>query len=345
MMNCQLNNHVPQRNGWQNPQIAQMGLHYPVGPCRTQFQREQLPLVLRSLPELFRLLSLETMYQDSPVAVSCRSLDQVEFFVTMLESRSDPNYVILEVQRNSGDTIAFHRFARQILNVASCQSPTQNFVTARKPSLKSARLPDSKSLNAKDNSCVLGALEICSSMLSTDRYDAKRIGLQSLVHMTDPNKSGESAANTVAAFILNPTGTIQASVLKNLLGFACEDFDYGSRSTHGEGTTSDFPFLSLVVLSQVLRLAAENKALDMQKFLNQCPTHFLGCVLQKMLNARNQPHQAYVAVQCLTALCQFYPQVRQQIRSSDVEKVQHFGDSHHLALANASQKLLVALEV
>ncbi|KAL7566848.1 hypothetical protein ACA910_021345 [Epithemia clementina (nom. ined.)] len=348
------------KQGWDNPVITLINLYYPLGPCRTTFDLAQLPNILQILPNVFRTLSLETKYQDSPIAAKCQSLDQAEFVITLLQCRNNTRQVIMEIQRQSGDCMAFHRIAQTILAaVSSGHVPSATTTTTpNKYNMRYSKLLDSVGPNGSNHvdrihnhdnktSAVVAALEIAWGMLSRDRYDAQSLGLQSLVHITDPAKSGWSTAKTASSFILNPRGNIQANISSRLVGYVCGNrSDTTISSVHPDMIKFDFAYLSLVVLSQVFRLAAEGQKEDITKFTATCSAAdtLFACLHQKMLDAQNRPHLAFVAVQCLTALYPFVPRLRGQIKTSDVQEVQHFGDCHHLALAVASHKLLVALE-
>ena len=72
------------QNGWKNPQLTKVGLYFPFGPCQIRLLKDRLNGLLEALPDVFRALSLHTVYQEPPIAATCGSLDQVEFEISSL---------------------------------------------------------------------------------------------------------------------------------------------------------------------------------------------------------------------------------------------------------------------
>ena len=339
--------------GWQSPILTPINLYYPLGPCRTKFETSRLTEILYELQDVFRILSLETVFQESPIAATCQTLDQVEFNITVLQSRRNPSESILEIQRKSGDTMSFHCTAHQILAAVSGQTPTSRVSTSSSAwNVRMAQRLDSllpPKVDDATTSGVVSALELAWGMLSTDRLDAQRLGLESLVHMTDPTKSGWSTAQTASLLLLTPENNLQANLSMTLVRFV-SSLDAATQSMHLDGEPfgpEKFAHLSLIVLSQVFGIAAKQEATQrIQQFLQWIkPIDLVHSILRLLRDGPHHPHLTYVAVQCVTALCPAVPQLRLQIKSRDVQELQHFGDLHHCALANASQQLLVALQV
>ena len=335
--------------GWRSPVLTPINLYYPLGPCRTKFETSRLAEILHELQDVFRILSLETVFQESPIAATCQTLDQVEFNITVLQSRRNPSESILEIQRKSGDTMSFHCTAHQILAAVSGQTPTSRVSTSSSAwNVRMAQRLDSllpPKVDDATTSGVVSALELAWGMLSTDRLDAQRLGLESLVHMTDPTKSGWSTAQTASLLLLTPENNLQANLSMTLVRFV-SSLDAATLDGEPFGPEK-FAHLSLIALSQVFGIAAKQEATQrIQQFLQWIkPIDLVHSILRLLRDGPHHPHLTYVAVQCVTALCPAVPQLRLQIKSRDVQELQHFGDLHHCALANASQQLLVALQV
>ena len=107
---------------------------------------------------------------------------------------------------------------------------------------------------------------------------------------------------------------------------------------------ADFAYLSLVIIAQILEVAAGAQTMDVKTFLDVCPADLVGSVIEKVRDVQSDPHRAYYAVQCLASLCRCVPSTKMRINGSDVEEARLVGDSCHLALATATQKLLGTLQ-
>ena len=357
------------QTGWKYPHLTTVGLYYPLGPCQFRFPRDQLERVLRILQDAFRKLSMQVAYQDTPIVATCFSLDQVEFDVSIFESQTKNGEIIIEVDRRFGDAVSYHNYAQQ-LACAICGTsgnhplsftarPIPPYFWNKNLLCEADSIGRRVTKNRDDDSEILTeALETTSSLISNDRYDARRLGFLSLMHITDPYKSGLSISTVAAKCLLFPSDTTQANVSRRVFEYACGDHydeEADTDSTIGDtsyvdsATGTGFAYLSLAIVSQVFQVAAETKLLDMESFLcefssNKNNNDLVECIMGKMHQANRYPHHAYYAVQSLVALCECIPSLRRRINTQDVEDVQLFGDSCHLALATASRKLLLALQ-
>ena len=212
----------PTPPGWSNPQLTLLGLYYPLGSNQTRLSQNDLYDVLRKLRAIFRAQSLHTCYTDSPISAICKSLDQVEFEVVLFAARDDSAKMVLEVSRRDGDSMAYHWYAQQILRTVSDFSLEPLPVSP--PSWNMNILMQADSIGDSDDESVGEAVEIAWKLVSSDRYDARRLGFESLVHMTDPNKCGWTAAKTVARSLIHPIGAIEEKLSTRVLEFACQSF-------------------------------------------------------------------------------------------------------------------------
>lgn len=376
---------------WQHPQLTEIGLYYPLGPCRMRFRRERLTKVLNNLPKIFGALSLEAVYHDAPISATLRSLDQVEFVVTILGARSaavrneDAQDVILEIQRRDGDCVAFHRLSHQILHALT---------TGTFPTLKNHWAPTCWSDESVQRADMVlprpsltkqqatyfisgtpqnmgNALDVAWAMLSTERHDAQKLGLESLVHMTNPIQSGWANACWATSAILSATTSAHERIGNVLLEHVCflkDDYartfytDFHSFSMHpcyGGSTETDFAYLALMAISHLLSVAAtynqhqhqhqlstasvgdNDGMMDIRPFLER--GELLECLLRKVRCAESNPHDAYHAIQCLTSLCQLLPDIRSEINNNDVLEAEHFGEACHWGLRVVSHRLLTTL--
>jgi len=340
----------PKPDSWDEPTLTPIGLYYPLGPCQKRLARSQLGHVLDTLRRVFCTLSLHTKYHDSPISAECRSIDQVTLEVLIFAARDESDEIIVEISRQDGECYSYHLYAQQILSSISGSPSAAQPIIRVSWNLDTLNQADSVGQN---NESIDEALEIAWSMLCSERYDARRLAFESLMHMTDPNKSGWSTSKATAECLLRPDGAIQERLSRHLLEYASKDV--GSvgveTSSFGEDDSSfesaaeaDFAYQGLVILSHTLQVAACAKTLDVKSFLDVCSTDLVGCIVEKVSDVQRRPHHAYYAVQSLAALCDCVPSIRSRIKGADIEEAQLVGESSHLALKTVTDKLLVSLQ-
>lgn len=329
----------PKTEGWEEPSLTVIGLYYPLGPCQKRFARSQLKEILENLPIVFRALSLQTKYHNSPISAECRSLDLVGLEVVILAARDDSECVLLEVCRREGDSYSYHCYAQQILLSVSGPEPIRpimGFSWNLEALSKADRV-------AKNHENVAEALEIASNMLSSERFDARKLAVESLVHMTDPHVSGWATSQIIANCLLDPKESSQERLSEELLTYAAQETCplHTDDSTFEKIAEAEVAYLCLVVLSNLLQVAAAAKNIDVQTFLKS--SRVVDFLVEKVVNVQEHPHHAYYATQCLLDLCTFVPKELSRINRTIIEQAQLFGESSHYALATVSQKLLVNL--
>jgi len=219
-------------SGWKQPRLTRLSMYHPLEACHVRFHKKQLDDVLNLLCQTFQSMSVQVAaYEESPIAASCWSLDQVEFRVSLWESRDDEQMAVLEVQRRSGDAYHFSCYARSIMALvvdgnsgtsrSTPQLPTfaiprgacalsgtgmENMRLLRKAEqLVNHAFANGQSANntLENKSPADEALEIANHLLcGCDRYDARQLGLESLCMLTDPNKAGLDVSAKVSEAIL-----------------------------------------------------------------------------------------------------------------------------------------------
>ena len=339
------------RNGWQDPRLTSIGTYYPLGPCHRRLPHNRLSSVLSTIVDLFRILSIHVVYKESPIQASCESMDQVEFEVNVLAGRTDPSEIVIEIERRGGDVFSFHRYAQRITCALDGVEPSQDSGQAVPPCFWNRKLVELADTivptEVEYESHIAEAFKISWDLISNDRYDARRLGLESLIQITDPNKSSYKVAKAASKCLLLPKDGEEERVSRRIFEFVCNGDEPSSRNVDGSclGSDSEFSYMALIVASQTFEIASQSKSIHVESFLHACPCDLVECILLKMQDFREHPHVCYYAVQSMLALCDCVPSLRSRVCSRDVEEAQLFGDSCHLALATVSQKLSLALQV
>merc|ERR1712005_94555 len=123
--------------------------------------------------------------------------------------------LVVEIQRRKGDSIAFHRYSRCILDAAAGElnihehvekSGEDIDVVYSKKVHRLLSLEAPKDAGTETENAII-AVEIAHGLLMKDRMDARQLGLESLCLLTDPKKTGITTALIASRVVL--LGTAQ----------------------------------------------------------------------------------------------------------------------------------------
>ena len=349
---------APVPAGWQHPQITRLGLYHPLEVGHASVAREALPSVLARLRNVFRSLSLRTIYHDTPLAASCQSLEQVELRVSLWESRTDPNQVVLEVQRRCGDSVAFGGYARRILDSIgqeSCQGVDRQVCLDSLWRAESCmrRIPVPPHVDP-----VQQALEVAHDLSIAERRDARQLGLESLCIMTDASKTGMPVAIPTAKCVLLGTSSdgndqpMFRRVQERVVYLACSPAapdaigeDYMEEDEECFDRDDPEAYLALVALANAVEVLAqtESDATVFTGLLNEtrrvANCDLLDYLVDQVHKAASCPHRAYFGTKALVGLCQKLPHARANVPLDVVKEAQHVGQDCHAALASEADRL------
>lgn len=123
------------------------------------------------------------------------------------EANQPSHTTIIEVQRRNGCAVIYHRYCRDILDAAEGYFDGPQVQTQ----VPRVEIPN-KSREDGENSLL--ALEIAANLISKDRMDARRLGMESLCLLTDPSKAGAETALLASQVVL--FGSVQNAGLSSL---------------------------------------------------------------------------------------------------------------------------------
>lgn len=200
------------------------------------------------------------------------------------------------------------------------------------------------------------ALEIAHRMLVSDRYDARQLGLDSLVLLTDPWQTGNGIATIVSKRLLLPCRQssssncdLQSIVLSLALKGAWPVL--GAPCVFEEEPASETQIYSalmalthaLQVLSAAMPTSESWLPSCFEHCLHLCQTDLVSCLIDRIVQASSRPHEAFYATLALVSLCQAQPSLTSRIPKPLIEQALMVGCSRHAALESASEQLLVFL--
>jgi hypothetical protein len=206
-------------SNWAPTELRPVPAFYPLERSSRVVDSELSEVVAR-VSEANRVLSIHAIYCNETATASLLTAENVEMQLSLWKTEGG---IAAELQRRKGDSIAFHRYSRYLLDaVVGDFDPSEHVEKhgeqldviyskkiQRLLSLETGKEPATELENA------IIAIEIAHGLLMKDRMDARQLGLESLCLLTDPNKTGTTTALIASRVVL--LGTAQD------LGFEQED--------------------------------------------------------------------------------------------------------------------------
>lgn len=309
--------------GWTQPTLTKLASYHPLEHYHQLFPLPKRHAVLTELPCIFRLDSLVVEYQDSPIRARCCTVELVRFNISLWE-HNELDCFVLEIQRIAGDAVVFGRYARDILQRLEThdESPMDLSGTGAIPP-KVMRLLNARQREdvCSDKETALSALEIAENLLTTSRYDARRLGLEVLLSMLEPSCTSPVISQTTACHVLSKSTVSRDMVLSLALHQS-----WPSDCALDESLpTSDLTYMGLVIVTRGLQIVGDELPLGEFEYM----------VPPMMTRADNgNPHVRWQVLQALEAL-------QSDVPVEWVERVTR--DMHHAALEQTSHALLQRL--
>ncbi len=173
---------------------------------------EPVAAIAARLSECLRALSVQASYDNHAATASLLTAENVEMHLslwTKLATPQNPSVgVVVELQRRKGDSIAFHRYSRSILDAAvgdlDFDDLPYDLLEDSMYSKKVQRLlsMELKNEHNQEHENAVIAIEIAHGLLMKDRMDARQLGLESLCLLTDPRKTGYITAVLTSHVVL-----------------------------------------------------------------------------------------------------------------------------------------------
>ena len=339
---------------WATDKLCRLGMYHPVEPAHATFPKAQLALVLDQLTDCFRALSCHVLYEDNLLSAACLSPEQVEFQVTLFETAQPAAHeetILMELQRRAGDSFVFHQdYVRPIMAVIQGNAPVAGILTERKrPDRRAGESMDHLSqqivgfaalpLHEDD---VTVALELATNLVTADRLDARRLGMESLATMLDTSKTGWSTACQVARALILPTNDNAQRLAQTLLRYLLERPAVPTEASKHPFDEDHLAFEALNVWSHAWQVGADDLDTPLEHFCDvACPADALcQALMDRVVAVHARPHAATLALQALCPLCKEMPQLRAHVSWADVQVAEAVGVRENAALAKASRQLL-----
>jgi hypothetical protein len=195
---------------WVPTQLRTIPAFYPLEKSSRLVEDETATAVASRLSDCFRNLSVHAQYDNETATASLVTSENVEMHLSLWKTPVDSPQtgILVELQRRTGDSIAFHRYSRTILDAAMGLIESTDMPTAilddvlyskRVQRLLSTELQNQETLE-HENAII--ALEIAHGLIMKDRMDARMLGMESLCLLTDPRKTGIVTATLSSHVVL-----------------------------------------------------------------------------------------------------------------------------------------------
>jgi hypothetical protein len=201
------------KSNWSPRQLRPVPAFYPLERS-SRFVEDELSAVVARVSEANRLLSVHASYCDETATASLLTAENVEMHLSLWKTSGKQEGIVIEIQRRKGDSIAFHRYSRCILDAAVGELDIQDHIEKHGEDLDvvySKKVHRLLSLESHDSGTetenAIIAVEIAHGLLMKDRMDARQLGLESLCLLTDPKKTGITTALIASRVVL--LGTAQ----------------------------------------------------------------------------------------------------------------------------------------
>jgi len=282
------------KSNWTPTKLRQVPAYYPLERS-SRFVESELADVVVRISESNRLLSIHAVYCNETATATLLTSENVEMHLSLWKTSGEKEGIVIEIQRRKGDSIAFHRYSRCILDAAAGEFDIHDHIekngndidlvfSRRVQSLLTLEQPkDSKS--EAENAVI--AIEIAHGLIMKDRIDARQLGLESLCLLTDPKKTGYTTAMIASRVVLlgstrnvdckhsPPEETLMCDetpfqeirqALLSLIQFRrigdADDFDEGEDSTEESEYITVLHNLALAVLANALDVISDDEDLE-----------------------------------------------------------------------------------
>jgi hypothetical protein len=194
---------------WSPTELRTVPAFYPLERS-SRFVEDELSEVVVRVSEANRLLSIHAVYCNKTATATLLTGENVEMHLSLWKTSGKQEGIVIEIQRRKGDSIAFHRYSRCILDAAAGELDIQDHVEKNGDDIDAVfsknvqrlltleKPEDSKS--EAENAVI--AIEIAHGLIMKDRIDARQLGLESLCLLTDPKKTGIATAVIASRVVL-----------------------------------------------------------------------------------------------------------------------------------------------
>ena len=314
---------------------------------------------LRFTQHLFALFcSFVTFSQASLFA---ETLDHTEFYVRLYKSNHKNSEILVELQRAEGDSFNYSKYARAIL--ASARGEEVNEESAmRRRSSSLTFIPASVSCHKKEvEKCcqhedLVPSVGHVEELIKKDRMDAVLLGMDSLLLLTDCERSQVSQSAAEAVLRGNENGQC---IIKDFIHNLINCLPSRDTSSSREENWHDFESRqqeimhnnALAVLGNSLKAAMSAQCPKLCSLVGSDEwmgdAGIVDVLMSELSQAKDRSHDAYQAARCLNILLEISPEAKMKLvergLTNTMKATQSVGRSRHSLLARECDAALASL--
>jgi hypothetical protein len=271
-------------------------------------------------------------------------------------STQNNRQIMVEVQRSSGESFNYMKYAKVILSSANGEDDFAKGTEVRKRSSSASLsyIPGSITCHQDtSSSCKNEAtLEYVKELIQKDRVDARQLGLNSLLLLTDSERSlvSETAAKAVLSEDESGDTTIKDFIYKLIDSLSPNKASSARQVDNFEQREQEIMHnTALAVLGNALESALEHsnmsQLIESKEWLGS--SGIVDALLSELSLAQCHLHDAYQAARCISALLESSCEIRQVLLNRNVAVIlkdaQAIGLSKHSLLAAECKEALTTL--
>jgi Leu/Phe-tRNA-protein transferase len=326
-----------------------------------------IDVCLARVANFMRVKSVSCFFHPGASKIECRTPSLLRFEVYFW--RSSDSKVILELQRREGCVIEMHRLRRSLFyDVLTGEEPNSNVIGRCATVLRKSICPLIQKLYQEDTRMKTSQaksqkeacnedLEMCHDLLESSLEDQNRLGMESLLFLTDKRVVTETTALQVARAIVFGQGLYAESLRDELLfyfravkneegrddAWPNEDVSFNYEESHNNAAMHN---LALRALGNALKLIAgldgtDSEAIDLSSAFWDT---ILCSILYNIKEAIRLPQEAALSTKCIALLEQIAHEdvscwIKNNLLPALIEAYK-FGKAHNLELEQESGSLL-----
>lgn len=337
---------VASENNWKVPDnLPSVPEHWVLERTSRFVEHTKSSVVAQRVARCLQQRSVSSVFNGPKAKAKCITDELVEFRIRLFSGKGNYSHgTVIEVQKRSGSSMLFKEECNAVLNAA--EGEIVQVVKSLPKSRSFLKLGPSFMESCREDSSF--SLESAFSMVRNENPDARLLGLESLVHLTDCNKSSKSVSSFVSESVL--LGKDYSELRRTLVSMVQES-KLGPEDQANLDPLDFGPILranALIVLSNSLAcvMAQEKNAQALATGLFFAED-LVPILTAQLKNANLSPRNAVQCIKCLSSLAQASGDHASAIQSEihDVlAAAADYGNSYHQSLAFESIELARKLQ-
>ena len=350
---------------WNVTTIQPVPTHYPLERTCLTVTGIPLNVLCNRISNFARVNSMETNFHKTQV--DCVTMGLLKFSVKLWKaSRSSNDGVIVEIQRRRGCCIAMQHVRHGLVQaITTGDAPVIVSERSNTRTVNCSVLP-----HAHQSECW-NALKITKRLLESTRYDQNRLGMESMVAMTNPHSVHAKDAKLVCRSLVYGSAPFGDALRDSLVKYfrdaeRGEDtagdetaMDYDSDSDDGEDEYAQGSHygsmhnLALQVLANALQVVNDlddnrTAGLSLVDLASPFWSTICNALVYNIEVSNHRPREAALSAKCLNLLARLAPvicncPVMDRLEPRLLEQVNEYGKACNLLLERESLKLMGTL--